>query len=269
MAAAAPPRREVTLVVTAAGAVQVLRQRSIRLARRDVVERERGLPADARRCRVVLAYGHSRLRSLQELRELFALPQLHVRLLPVRTPAHVLALALHLAVGKGGADALHPGSEQLLDRPLDVDLVGVLRHLEDQRPAILADDGRLLGDDRAPDDVGDFQAHPRASCSFSSAACVSTTRRVFITSRALTRLLGSTRTPSMFRTDNASLSSGLTSTSSALPSMPSRRSISAAAFVLISATLSALTTTTWPSCSFCASAARNAPFSTFLGIRKS
>ena len=78
---------------------------------------------------------------------------------------------------------------------------------------------------------------PSASCSFSSAARVSTTRRVFITSRALMRLLGSSRTPSMLRTDSASLSSGFTSTQQrSLPSTPSRRSISAAAFVLISPT---------------------------------
>src|SRR5688572_20528028 len=204
------------------------------------------------------------LRPLQELGQLLAIPQLHVRLLPVRAPPHVLALALHLAVRERRAHALHLGAEQRLDRAFDVDLVGVHRHLEHQRLAVFTDDGGLLGDERALDDVSEFH-QPNASWSFSSAALVSTTRRVSMTSRALTRLLASIRTPSMFRTDSAMRSSGFTSTKSALPSMPSRFSISAAAFVLISPTLNASTTITAPSRSFCVSAARSAPFSTFFG----
>src|SRR4030095_12402434 len=201
---------------------------------------------------------------LQEVGQLLAVPQLHVGLLPVRAPAYELALTLHLAVRERGANALPFGTEQRFGCALDVDLVGVHRHLEDQRLAVLADDRGLLGEERAPDDVSQFH-QPNASCSFSNAALVSTTRRVSITSRALTRLLASIRTPSILRTESAMRSSGFTSTSSALPSMPSRLSISAAALVLISATLNASTTITAPSRRFCASAARSAPFSTFFG----
>src|SRR5262249_52110224 len=82
--APALPRRDFTLVVAPTGAMQVLGQRAIRLARRDLVEGERRLAANARRCRVVFAYGHQSLRSLQEFRQLLAFPQLHVRFLPVR-----------------------------------------------------------------------------------------------------------------------------------------------------------------------------------------
>src|SRR5688572_24659802 len=204
------------------------------------------------------------LGSLQEFGQLLAFPQSHVRLLPVGAAADETPLALHLAVRQRRAHALDLRAEQLLDRPPDVDLVRVHRHLEHQRAAVFTGHRGLLGDERAPDYVGEFH-QPNASCSFSSAARVSTTRRVSTTSRALMRLLGSRRTPSMLRTDSASLSSGLTSTSSVLPSTPSRRSISAAALVLISPTLSASTTVTAPSRSFCVRAARSAPFSTLRG----
>src|SRR6185503_8573790 len=268
--AAAPPRRQLAAVVAAAGAVQVLGQRTIRLARRDLVEGERRLAAHAGRGRVVLANRHDVLRSLQEVGQLLAVPQPHVRLFPVRAAADVLALALELAVRQRRADALHLRAEQRLDGLLDVDLVGVHRHLEHQRAAVLADDRGLLGDQWPTENVGQFPDYPSASCRFSIAARVSPCRRELTTSRALTRLLARTRTPSMLRTDSDSLSSGFTSTSNTLlarlaPSTPSRLSISAAAFVLISATLSASTTVTSPSRSFCVSAARSAPFSTFFG----
>src|SRR6185503_8007935 len=272
--------------------MQVLGQRTMGLAGRDLIERERRLAPEARRCGVVFANRHGVLRPLQEFGQLLAVPQLHVGLLPVRAAAHVLALPLHFAVRERRANALHLGTEQRLDSALDVDLVGIHRHLEHQRLAVFADDRGLLGDERAPDNVCQFHnvsrviqnskcrmqtlwfcilpfasciTQPRASCSFSNAALVSTTRRVSITSRALTRLLASIRTPSILRTESTMRSSGLTSTSSALPSMPRRLSISAAALVLISATLNASTTITAPSRSFCVSAARSAPFSTFFG----
>src|SRR5262245_34837403 len=70
------------------------------------------------------------LRALQELGHLLAFAQLHVGFLPVRPAAGEAALPLDLAVRDARADALHLRSEELLDRPLDFRLVGVLRHLE-------------------------------------------------------------------------------------------------------------------------------------------
>src|SRR5688500_19858284 len=52
---------------------------------------------------------------------------------------------------------------------------------------VLPEDRGFLSDDRTADHVGDLHGYPSASCSFSSAACVTTTRRVLITSRALDR----------------------------------------------------------------------------------
>src|SRR5690606_12331691 len=135
----------------------------------------------------------------------------------------------------------HLRAEQLLDRLLDLNLVGVARHLEHHRAPILAQRGGLLGHERPPEHFGQF--HDSTSCSFSSAACVSSTLRVSITSRAVTRLLGSSRTPGRLRTDSANFSSGCTSTISVLPVAPSVRSIAAAVRVFTSSTLSASTTT--------------------------
>ena len=85
-----------------------------------------------------------------------AFAQLHVGLLPVRAPAGEAALPLDLAVRDAGADALDLGAEQLLDRALDLDLVGAGRHLEHDRPAVFAQERRLLGDERPADDVCQF-----------------------------------------------------------------------------------------------------------------
>src|SRR5258705_10178881 len=156
VAAAAPPGRQVALVVAAPGVVQVLRQRPVRLIRRDLVEGERRLAAHTGRGRVVFADRHGVLRSLQEVRKLLAVPQLHVRLFPVRAAADVLALALELAVRQRRADALHLRAEQRLDGFLDVDFVGVHRHLEYQRLAVLAEDRGLLGNERAPQHACQF-----------------------------------------------------------------------------------------------------------------
>src|SRR3954466_9544656 len=192
------------------------------------------------------------LRPLQELGQLLAFPERHVRLLRVRAAADELALPLELAMRQRRAHGGDLRPEQRLDGALDVDLVRVPRHLEHQRVPLLAEDRGLLGDQWTPDDVSQFHdGYPSTSWSFSSAARVRITRRVFMTSRALMRLLGRIFTPSRLRTESDSLSSGFTSTSSALPSTPSVRSIAAAALVLISPTLSASTTITAPSFSFC------------------
>src|SRR5262245_28917472 len=113
------------------------------------------------------------LRSLQELGHLLALAQRHVRLLPIRSASREASLPLHLAVPERRADALDLRPEQLLDGAPDIDLVGVSRDLEHQRASSLAHAGGLLGDQRAPQNVGCL--HPSASCSFSSAARVTTT----------------------------------------------------------------------------------------------
>src|SRR5688572_22581464 len=103
-----------------------------------------------------LRIGMFYLRSLQELGQLFAFPQLYVRLLPVRPPADVASLAFHLSVRERRAHAFDLRTEQLLDGALDIDLVGVPGHLEHERAAVIADDGRLLGDQWTPDDVCQF-----------------------------------------------------------------------------------------------------------------
>src|SRR5215212_5601205 len=113
------------------------------------------------------------LRAFQEFRHLRAFAELHVGLLPVRAAAGEAPLPLDFAVRDAGADAVDLGAEQLLDRPLDLDLVGVARHLEHDRAAVLAHERSLLGDQRPADDVGEL--HASASCSFSSAPRVATT----------------------------------------------------------------------------------------------
>src|SRR4029079_5367092 len=120
-------------------------------------------------------------------------------------------------------------AEQLLDRALDVDLRRADRHLEHDRPRILAQQRRLLGDQRTPDDVCQFHvrslpascfllpavlralagqrdagsgkraSYPRLSCSFSIASRVAMTCAVSYTSRAVTRELATRRTPARFR----------------------------------------------------------------------
>src|SRR6185369_8036963 len=91
------------------------------------------------------------LRAFQEFRHLRALAKLDVRLLPVRAAAGEPSLPLDLPVRDAGADALDLRAEQLLDRALDLDLVGAGRHLEHDRAAVLAQDRRLLGGGRPTD----------------------------------------------------------------------------------------------------------------------
>src|SRR6266576_1228388 len=110
------------------------------------------------------------LRSLQEVRKLLAVPQLHVRLFPVRATADVLALALELAVRQRRADALHLRAEQRLDGSLDVDLVGVHRHLEFLRLAVLAEDRGLLGNEGAQQHACQFHNSQPAAGSWQLAA---------------------------------------------------------------------------------------------------
>src|SRR5688572_18024067 len=210
------------------------------------------------------------LGSLEEVRQLLARAQRDVGLLPVRTAADVAALALQLAARGQRAHVGHFRAQQFLDRPLDIDLVGVFRHLEHDGPAIVSKSRGLLRDQRTADDFGKFHGYaPSAASSFSTAALVSTTCLVLATSRAVTRLLCTSDTPSRLRTDIANFSSSCASTSTALPVTPMVFSTPAAALVLTSVAVSASITISEPSCSFCISAARSAPFSTFFGIEYS
>ena len=137
-------------------------------------------------------------------------------------------------------------AEQLLDGALDLDLVRAGRHLEDDRPAVLAQDRRLLGDQRPANDVGQFHDFARcrrpalpcsqllavsASCSRDAPASTTRRHRRRAPSPARSR---TSATPGMLRTDRANLSSSATSMSTALPSTPSRFSSATAALVLIS-----------------------------------
>ena len=81
--AAAPPRGELAVIVAAAGAVQVLDERLVRLAGRDVVERLDRLKAAAGRRRFV-SFDRHLVRPLEELGQLLAFAQFHVGLLPIR-----------------------------------------------------------------------------------------------------------------------------------------------------------------------------------------
>src|SRR5205823_745142 len=76
--------------------------------------------------------------------------------LPVRPSTGEPALPLDLAVRDGRTDALHLRAKELLDRALDLDLVGACRHLENDGPAVLAQDRRLLRNERASNHVGEF-----------------------------------------------------------------------------------------------------------------
>ena len=75
------------------------------------------------------------------------------------------------------------GAEQVLHRALDVDLVGAGRHVEDDRLAVLAQDRRLLRDERPPDHVCEVH-DPSTSCRRSTAALVAMIRCARMTSRA-------------------------------------------------------------------------------------
>src|SRR5229473_1371226 len=132
------------------------------------------------------------LRAFEELGQFLALAQLHVRLFPVRPLTGEAALALHLAVRDGSAHMLHFGPEQGLDGALDFGLVCAHRDMEhDGAAVLLAQNRRLLGNQRPADHIGQLHRAP----SFSTAALVATTRDAFIMSRATTCALATNRTP--------------------------------------------------------------------------
>src|SRR5204863_6869256 len=100
------------------------------------------------------------LRSLQEFRNLRAFAELHIGFLPVRSAARETPLPLDLAVRDGRPDALDLRPEQLLHGVLDLNLVRAARHLEHNRPAVFAQDRRLLRDERPADHVSQLHMSP-------------------------------------------------------------------------------------------------------------
>src|SRR3954468_6259493 len=182
------------------------------------------------------------LRPLQELGQLLAFPERHVRLLRIRAAANEFALPLELAVRQRGTDGGDLRSEQRLDRPLDVDLVGVPRHLEHQRAPVLAEGRGLLGNQRTADDVSQFHD---ACPGLASAQGLLQFFEGSPGHHDPPRVHDIARADPVARQDADALDVahrqrqlvfGFTSTSSARPSTPRRRSISTAAFVLISVT---------------------------------
>src|SRR5512146_2399968 len=120
------------------------------------------------------------LRGLREELDVASLAEGHDGLLPVAAFGDALAHALHLAALDEGVDASDFDVEQLLDRVLDLELVGGDGHLEDDLIALHLQARGLLGErDRTPDDLfrgedHDFSPLQRASRAF--AACFDTTR---------------------------------------------------------------------------------------------
>src|SRR5262245_4114787 len=151
VAAAAPPRRQMPRVVSAAGAVHRLDERLVGFLRRDLVERLDGLKPLTGRRGIELADRH--LRALQELWHLLPFAQFHVGLLPVGPAPGIAALPLDLAVRDARTQTLDLRAEQLLDGALDLGLVRVRRDVEHDRPSVLAKDRRLLGNQRPADDI--------------------------------------------------------------------------------------------------------------------
>ena len=109
------------------------------------------------------------------------------------------------------------------------------RHLEHDRPAVLAQNRRLLGDERAADHVGELHAREHL-LQLLERACASRRRgRRSTTSRRVTRAARPTNsTPACCAPTARASRRAAMSISTALPSTPSRFSISAAALVLIS-----------------------------------
>ena len=123
MTATAPPYRLLAGAVAAAGGVQVLGQRAVRLVGRDLVEHEHRHLATARGCRFVFADRHDRpLMRLRGSPATFPRAQRDVCLLPVGTAADKTALALQLAAGDRGADLGDLRAAGILDGAANVDL---------------------------------------------------------------------------------------------------------------------------------------------------
>src|SRR5262245_51434844 len=87
----------------------------------------------------------------------------HDGLLPVAAPSGVAALALELAAHLHGAHVADLDREDGLDRVLDLDAVGVARHLEGVLVLALAHHRTLLRDERPPHDRPGFPHRAKIS----------------------------------------------------------------------------------------------------------
>src|ERR1043166_9168443 len=123
-----------------------------------------------------------RLHALDEVGRLLSLDEPHVGLAPVAALALVTAHPLDLAADVEEPDFLDLHLEELFDRRFDLDLVRFRVDLEgDDVVAGVAHHRRLLGDDRASDDL--VRIHDSsASVRRSSASWLSTTKRALTTS---------------------------------------------------------------------------------------
>src|SRR6266508_3632851 len=97
---------------------------------------------------------------LEELDGLLAGGQPHVSLLPGLTLADELPHSLPLPLTVGQAHLRHLDAEELLDGPLDFDLVGAAVHFEADRIGGLLQSRGLLGDQRAADQLQRFHLYP-------------------------------------------------------------------------------------------------------------
>ena len=175
------------------------------------------------------------------------------------------ALALQLAAHARRAHVGDLRAEQMLDGVANLNLVGVARHLQHERPAVLAEDGRLLGDERPADDVG--QLHDSTSCRRSRAARVAidshrvgdVARRHAVGGHELHAGDVPHRQREVLVWASRRRSASCRSTPSPFSSSGRRLGLHGAGRQRVDHERRA------PSRSFCASAARSAPFSTFFG----
>src|SRR5205085_6503257 len=107
------------------------------------------------------------------------------RLLPVAALTAEASLAANLPQNLLRAHRRDLHLEDRFDRALDVDLVGVTRHLEQVLVPHLAEDRPLLGDERAPHDGPRILHRAQSSFMRSSAAEVTTTDSQWSNSYAL------------------------------------------------------------------------------------
>src|SRR3954462_4709606 len=176
VAAAAPPRGELAAVVAPAGLRLALGERLLRSRPGDLVERQVSLKP-ARVVDRLSGFDRHRLHPLEELDRLLALGEPHIGLLPVRAAPDETPLPPHLAVTVGDPDLGDLDLELGLDRALDLDLVGVPRHFERDDVLLFPQSRRLLGDQRAADDLLDSHFASTSTRRFSASSLTTNSER--------------------------------------------------------------------------------------------